>query len=361
MSDRSLATQNKAMPHKRFEFPVLLIFCCAILFALSSSSLSAHEVRPAYLELRQTGSDLYDVLWKVPAKSDNLRLGIYVEFPSGTSSVAPPQMAMANNASIERWSIKRPGGLTNERIHVAGLAGTMTDVLVRIENLDHTTQVTRLTPASPSFVVAPAPGPVEVSRAYLLLGAEHILFGIDHLLFVLALLILVKGWRRMIGTITAFTIAHSITLAAATLGLVRLPGKPVEATIALSIVFVASEVIHRHQGKRGLTESWPWIVAFTFGLLHGLGFASALHEVGLPQNAIPLALLFFNVGVELGQLLFICVVMAAVSIAIGFAQKFHQLNVAPGSAFSSCETVSAYIIGGIAAFWLIERTLSFIA
>ena len=157
-----------------------------------------------------------------------------------------------------------------------------------------------------------------------MLGVEHILFGVDHLLFVLALLILVKGWRKLVGTITAFTVAHSITLAAATLGFVHVPSKPVEATIALSIVFVACEIVHRRQGRSGLTETWPWVIAFSFGLLHGLGFASALREVGLPQNAIPLALLFFNIGVELGQLLFIGVVMAVIALAVRAARNFSR-------------------------------------
>ena len=173
-------------------------------------------------------------------------------------------------------------------------------------------------------MVAAAPGALEVCRTYLVLGVEHILFGVDHLLFVLALLILVKGWRKLVGTITAFTVAHSITLAAATLGFVHVPCKPVEATIALSIVFVACEIVHRRQGRSGLTEMWPWVIAFSFGLLHGLGFASALREVGLPQNAIPLALLFFNVGVELGQLLFIGFVIAVIALAVRAAKKFSQ-------------------------------------
>ena len=176
-----------------------------------------------------------------------------------------------------------------------------------------------------------------------------------------ALLILVKGWRRLVGTITAFTVAHSITLAAATLGFVHVPSKPVEATIALSIVFVACEIVHRRQGRSGLTEMWPWVIAFSFGLLHGLGFAGALREVGLPQNAIPLALLFFNVGVELGQLLFIGLVMAVIAVAVRAARKFSRWSTAPQSAFAWCENISAYAIGAVAAFWLIERTLSFVA
>ena len=205
-----------------------------------------------------------------------------------------------------------------------------------------------------------APGALEVCRTYLVLGVEHILFGVDHLLFVLALLILVKGWRKLIGTITAFTVAHSITLAAATLGIVHVPNKPVEATIALSIVFVACEIVQRRQGRSGLTEAWPWVIAFSFGLLHGLGFANALREVGLPQNAIPLALLFFNVGVELGQLLFISVVMVIITLAVHAARKLSRWSVAPQSAFAWCENTSAYAIGAVAAFWLIQRTLSFV-
>jgi hydrogenase/urease accessory protein HupE len=351
---------NRGRRDSRFVSFVLFVCFCATLFAFYSSAW-AHEVRPAYLEVRQTAADTYDVLWKVPARGDNMRLGIYVDFPAGTTKVTPPQTTFVNDASIERWSIKRSGGLTAAEINVSGLAATMTDVLVRIENLDGTTQVTRVTPSSPSFVVAAAPAPLEVCRTYLALGIEHILFGVDHLLFVLALLIVVKGWRKLVATITAFTVAHSITLAAATLGFVHVPSKPVEATIALSIVFVACEIVHRRSGRIGLTEAWPWLIAFTFGLLHGLGFAGALREVGLPQNAIPLALLFFNVGVEMGQLFFISCVMAVIALAVYAAKKSIRSNVTSQFAFSWCESVAAYAIGGIAAFWLIQRTLTFVA
>ena len=330
-------------------WPVLMLVSCVAF----TPCASAHEVRPAYLELRQTGAETYDVLWKVPARGDNMRLGIYVEFPSGTTKVTTLRTSFANNASTERWSIKRPGGLTGGKINIDGLAATMTDVLVRLENLDGTTQVTRVTPSSPSFVVAVAPGALEVCRTYLVLGVEHILFGVDHLLFVLALLILVKGWRKLIGTITAFTVAHSITLAAATFGFVHVPGQPVEATIALSVVFVACEIVHRRQGRSGLTEMWPWVIAFSFGLLHGLGFAGALREVGLPQNAIPLALLFFNVGVEIGQLLFIAAVLSIAAVARWLAGR----AAIPQPAWAW--RVAPYSIGGIAAFWMIQRIAAF--
>jgi len=171
----------------------------------------AHEMRPAYLELRQTGAETYDVLWKVPGRGENLRLGLYVEFPADAKNVTEPRGAMINNALTERWSVQRAGGLNGGTIHIAGLSATMTDVLARLERRDGTAQVARLTPSAPSFVVEGAPRAMQVARTYLVLGVEHILGGIDHLLFVLALLILVKGTRRLIATVTAFTLAHSLS------------------------------------------------------------------------------------------------------------------------------------------------------
>jgi len=328
----------------------LLIF---VLLATFAPGAFAHEVRPAYLELRQTSPETYDAFWKVPGQGENLRLGLYVELPAGCTNITAPRASMANNAFTERWTVKRAAGLTGGTIHIAGLTATMTDVLVRLERLDGTTQVTRLTPSAPSFVVEAAPRAMQVAATYLILGVEHILFGIDHLLFVLALLILVKGARRLIATVTAFTIAHSLTLAGATLGFVHVPGPPVEAAIALSIVFVASEIMHSRQGRAGLTERFPWIVAFTFGLLHGLGFAGALSEVGLPQSAIPVALLFFNVGVELGQLLFI----ASVFVVIALARQLKQRSGVSQPAW--VWRIPPYAIGSVAMFWVIERLAAF--
>jgi len=323
---------------------------CLLLF---TASAFAHEVRPAYLELRETAPETYAALWKVPGLGENLRLGLYVELPAGCANVTEPRATMINNAYTERWTVRCPGGLTGGTIHIAGLASTMTDVLVRLERLDGTTQVTRLTPSAPSFVVAATPSALQVARTYLVLGVEHILSGIDHLLFVLALLILVKGTRRLIATVTAFTVAHSLTLAGATLGFVHVPGPPVEAAIALSIVFVAAEIIHSRDGHAGLTERFPWIVAFTFGLLHGFGFASALNEVGLPQTAIPVALLFFNVGVEIGQLLFI----ASVFAVIAFARQITRRHAVTSPVWAW--RVPPYAIGSFAMLWVIQRIAAF--
>ena len=240
--------------------------------------------------------------------------------------------------------ITRNGGLTGSTVTIDGLTATFTDVLLRLERIDGTDITRRLTPDEPSYVFEAEPNRWQVARTYLALGVEHILSGVDHLLFVLALLMVVVGWRRLVGTVTAFTIAHSITLALASLGFVRVPGPPVEAIIALSIVFVAAEIIRGRQGNPGLTARLPWIVAFSFGLLHGFGFAGALSEIGLPQSSIPLALFTFNVGVEIGQLIFIAAVM--VVYAIG-----KRLQPTPPE---WAWRVPTYAIGGIAAFWVIR-------
>jgi len=323
---------------------LLLLFLAAL-----ASGLSAHEVRPAYLELHQTGPEIYDALWKVPGQGENLRLGLYVELPAGSTNVTAPRATMANNAFTERWTIKRAGGLTGGTIHIAGLTGTMTDVLVRLERLDGSAQVTRLTPASPSFTVEVAPGGLEVARTYTVLGIEHILTGIDHLLFVLALLIITHGGWKLVKTVTAFTISHSLTLTAATLGWVHIPSPPVEAVIALSIVFVAAEIVRQQRGVEGITARAPWLVAFTFGLMHGLGFAGGLSEAGLPAGHIPSALLFFSMGVEAGHFLFVGVALAFVALVCRIRIPLPRWT----------ELIPPYAIGATAMFWVIQRIGTF--
>ena len=316
------------------------------LLATLASAVAAHEVRPAYLELRQTSEETWDATWRVPARGDDLRLGLYVELPDGATNLTEPQGLIRDDAFQERWSFRCPGGLAGRTIRIAGLAATNTDVLVRITRRDGGTQVARLLPKHPTFVVEDSPRPLSIARTYLVLGVEHILLGVDHLLFVLGLL-LVVGRRRstLVKTITAFTVAHSLTLALATLGVVHVPVAPVEATIALSIMFVAAEALHARAGQPGLTARAPWVVAFAFGLLHGFGFASALSQVGLPDMAIPVALVLFNVGVELGQLAFVGVLLA-LAVALG---RWRALLPAWADA------VPPYAIGGCAAYWTMER------
>lgn len=338
--------------------------CLPMLATVLAISLAgnafAHEVRPGYLALRQTDAVTYSVLWKVPAVGDR-RLSIHPKFPENCTPIAEPIKFEAAGSYNERATLKCTGGIVGGTIAVDGLAATVTDVIMRLQRADNSVQTVRLTPSAPSFIVEALPGQWEVAATYLKLGVEHILLGIDHLLFVLALLVLVKGWRRLVGTITAFTIAHSITLAAATLGFVQVPRPPVEAVIALSIVFVAGEIIHRRRGRPGLTERWPWVVAFIFGLLHGLGFASALNEVGLPQHAIPVALLFFNVGVEIGQLFFIGCIITVTTCAALTAKNQGRIGDIAKRVFAASDAVAAYIIGTVAAFWLVERALGFLA
>ena len=334
----------------RFSLPSVLSVCsCLVLFFLFSWSALAHEVRPAYLELRETAAETYDVLWKVPGLGDNLRLGLYVELPLGCTNVIEPHAVMVNNAYAERWTVKRPGGLAGGTIHIAGLQSTATDVLVRLERFDGTTQVTRLMPSAPSFVVEAAPRALAVARTYTVLGIEHILSGIDHLLFVLALLIITGGGWKLVKTVTAFTLSHSITLSLATLGYVHIPQRPVEAVIALSIVFVASEIVHARAGRPGLTERAPWVVAFLFGLAHGLGFAGGLSNAGLPAAHVPTALLFFSLGVETGHFLFIGAVLSLVAMGKRIRMPMPRW----------AELVPPYAIGTMAMFWVIQRTLSF--
>ena len=249
--------------------------------ALSAQSAWAHEIRPAYLEIKETSPYHYSVLWRMPT-SGGMRLPLGLQLPDGVRDERPAVQEQLADSYVERRAVYAQNGLSGKSIVIAGLESTITDVLVRVEHLDASTQLTRLTPSQPSFVVEAAPGIFEVARTYVRLGIEHILTGIDHLLFILALLLITGGGWRLVKTVTAFTVSHSLTLSSATLGLIHVPQAPVEAAIALSIVFVAAEIIHLHRGLRGITANAPWIVALTFGLMHGLGFAGGLSEAGLP-------------------------------------------------------------------------------
>jgi hydrogenase/urease accessory protein HupE len=333
----------------------------AALDALLAQPARSDELRPGYLELRQTDPSTYSLLFKIPARGEDLRLAVYVNLPEDTLDIGAPRVLFGDGAYVERRTIRRDGGLAGHAITIEGLSATSTDVLVHIETLAGAIQTERrLSPTRTAFVVQAAPGAGEIATTYLRLGVEHILFGFDHLLFVLALVILVRGWRRVAVTVTAFTIAHSITLAAATLGFVNVPRPPVEATIALSIMLVSVEILNARNGKPGLTARLPWLAAFSFGLLHGFGFAGALAEVGLPQHAIPLALLFFNVGVEIGQLVFVAAVLGLMWLMRQAALQLLEPDFA-GQTFDRLDVAAAYGIGIIAAYWLIERTTGFFA
>ena len=327
------------------------VFVSMLLWCATAPAASAHEVRPAYLELRETEPCTYDMLWKVPARDEDMRLALYVQFPADTRNVTVPHGQFLDAAYVERRRIQRPGGLAGQSVTIEGLPATKVDVLIRVTDLAGVTQTTRATPDSPMVTITAAASRSQVAGTYLTLGVEHILVGVDHLLFLFALVLLVKGRRKLLATITAFTVAHSITLALATLRFVHVPGPPIEACIALSIVFVAAEIIRGGRGRPGLAERAPWVIAFMFGLLHGLGFAGALSEVGLPQHAIPLALLFFNVGVELGQIAFVLLVL-------GLTAAGGRL---PVRTPSWSRRLAPYAIGSVAMYWVFERTARFLS
>lgn len=317
-----------------------------ILLAASARGVSAHELRSAYLELRQTGRETYDVLFKVPGGGENVRLLLYAELPADCVKLTAPRSSFVNNAFIERYSVKRAGGLAGGTISIVGLAGATTDVLVRLQGLDRRSQVIRLTPDHPSFVVPAAPSAWRVAATYLRLGRDHILLGVDHLLFVLGLLLIVPNRWMLLKTITSFTLAHSLTLAVATLGYASAPVAPLNAAIALSILFLGPEIVRYQRGETSLTIRHPWVVAFAFGLLHGFGFASGLNTAGLPHGEIPVALLFFNVGVEAGQLGFVALVLL-------LERSFRALEIRwPRFA----EQLPGYAVGSLGAFWTIQRT-----
>ncbi len=323
--------------------PLFVALCCICIV----NTVAAHEVRPAYLALEETSPNTYQVTWKVPIW-EGQALALTPEFPEACQRVGTATYQRSDIALLEHWTLQCLVPLAGGRIAIDGLQYTFIDALLRIGAADGQTYTARLSADTPQHIVAAA-GAVAVLTTYARLGVEHILSGFDHLLFVVALLLLVRGTWVLVKTVTAFTVAHSLTLALASLDLVYLPGPPVEAVIALSIVFVARELVKPNR-QHGIAAQYPWVIAFAFGLLHGFGFAGALQAIGLPQGEVPLALFSFNVGVELGQLL---VIFAAVLVRQVLRRIQFPWLLAASRAI-------AYGIGGIAAFWVIERLTGFV-
>ena len=322
------------------------LFVCVL---LAASAASAHETRPAYLEIKETSPGQFLVLWRTPLMA-GMRLPVVLKLPDNVRDLREPSVQELSDSLVERrWVDAGTDGLAGKRIEFSGLQMTITDVLVRVERLDGSTQITRVTSSSPSFIVEATPRPFEVVRTYLVLGIEHILTGVDHLLFVSGLLLLVNGTRRLLLTVSAFTLSHTVTLTLATLGFVHVPPAPVEAVIALSILFVAYEALRKNSNPSGLAQRKPWLVAFSFGLLHGLGFAGGLSAAGLPAAHIPLALGFFSAGVEVGHFSF---VGAALLIIMALRSRMSKLP-------SWSWQIAPYTIGGFACYWLIGRLAAF--
>src|SRR5271169_7142598 len=326
----------------------ILRHCWIMLMMLAGTafipSCLAHETRPAYLEIKETSPNHYDVVWRTPVNA-GMRLPIVLQLPADAKNVTAPTSQELTDSLLERRSIVVAGGLGGKRVEFIGLQGTITDVLVRVQLLDGRSWSTIVRPSQAWIDITPNQGRLGVAGTYIVQGIRHILFGPDHMLFVLGLLLIVKDRWMLLKTVTAFTLAHSITLAVATFGYAEVPILPLNAAIALSILFLGPEIVRGWRGETSFTVRHQWVVAFAFGLLHGFGFAGALTGAGLSQAELPLALLTFNVGVEIGQVGFILLVLLLES-------SFRTLQVVWPR---WVQAVPGYTVGSLGAFWTIQR------
>jgi hydrogenase/urease accessory protein HupE len=315
-------------------------------FVAGASVADAHESRPGFLELRETGPETYSFLWKKPSGGE---IEIYIApiIPRECRLATSGQQQLTPGALIVRGTLRCEGGIQGKTVAIDGLESTITDVIVRVHHADGRLESHLLKPVNPSVTLGARTSGLERASGYIRLGVEHILLGVDHLLFVLGLLLIVGDRWMLLKTITSFTIAHSITLAIATLGYASAPIPPLNAAIALSILFLGPEIVRKWRGQTSFTIRHPWVVAFAFGLLHGFGFASGLTTMGLPQAEIPLALLLFNIGVEIGQVFFVAMIVA-------LERAFRTLEIRWPR---PVEALPGYAVGSLGAYWAIQRTL----
>ena len=323
-------------------------FLISFLFiACSIVPTFAHESQPGTLEIKQLASDRYDVTWKAPIYYGKPHPA-HLQMPEKWKNIVQPTERRMTDSIIFRWVVKvDTKSIEGDILRFPGLESTITDVYVRLTRLDSTIMTAVVRPTRPFVELRGERSWYTTAGEYIGLGFYHILIGVDHLLFVLGLLLIVKSRMMLIKTITSFTIAHSITLAIATLGFAKIPLPPLNAAVALSILFLGPEIVRSWRGETSLTINYPWIVAFIFGLLHGFGFASGLSTTGMPKAELPWALLSFNIGVEFGQLAF-------VFIALALAWSFRTLEVRwPRWALA----IPGYTVGGLGAYWTIQRTV----
>ena len=327
-----------------------MAFCLLPVLLAFSFARPADEFRPALLEVTERDGGWVEVKWKVPTLGDRV-LALTPVLPDFFEPLGPGSRRRVPGAMIETRSFSMAGHVLNgAAVGVDGLSAVPADVVVQVNLLDGVEHSAILRSNNSSFTIPEHVSNKELAISYWRMGTIHILEGFDHLLFLLTLLMIVAGIWPLLKTVTAFTLAHSLTLALATLGLIHIPQVPTEAVISLSIMFLGVEVVRKNAGQLTLSERFPWLIAFTFGLVHGLGFAGALYEIGVPQNAVPLALLMFNVGVETGQILFV----VTVSMLLAGLHRMHS-----HTAFRLIRA-APYAIGGIAAFWTIDRVSSFL-
>lgn len=324
------------------------IIALAVLILLSITDGYGHEIRPGYLELTQISKTEYHIKWKLPTIENNVPKLEFV-LPSNYE-LEQISSQFQGRSLIKTYRALSESSIVDKEISISGIESTLIDILVSIKLLDGSEHMFLLQPKNPSAIIPSQPDKWSVIKSYTSMGFYHILEGFDHLLFILALMLIVVGWRDLVKSITSFTLAHSITLGLTTMGWIGLPSAPVEAVIALSILFLAREYLTLKDGGGSFTADYPWIVAFLFGLLHGFGFAGALAEVGLPQQSIPLALLFFNIGIEFGQLVFIILILIL---------SKYLFSMIPSITLQKWFKVPSYVIGGIAGFWFVERVIGF--
>jgi hydrogenase/urease accessory protein HupE len=306
--------------------------------------VTAHELKLALLEFRETEPEVYSVLWKTPGGSDLRQTR--PRLPAAATVISAVERETYSDSESERYLLRCPGGIEGKPLTLEGSTKAIFDVLVRLVRRDGSTEILRMTPDRPMVELERAPSPWKQAMTFFRLGLEHILMGVDHLLFVLGLLVIVRNRMMLLKTITAFTLAHSLTLGAATLGWVHVPAMPLNAAIALSILFLGPEMVRVHRGESSFTIEHPWLVAFVFGLLHGIGFAGGLTALGLSRGEIPFALLLFNLGVEAGQLFFVGIILL-------LAASFRTLQI---RWTRWAEYIPAYTVGGLGAYWTIQRT-----
>ncbi len=315
-----------------------------VLGLLPARSADAHEVRPAYLQITEHADGTVVVVWKAPALG-SMRLDVDPVLPKTWAPVGPPTRQVLRDAFVDQWTVRPSESLDGAEVSATSLSTLLIDVLVRVERADGRRQTGLLHSASPTLTLLTAPPASDVIATYGWMGMEHIWLGFDHLAFVFGLLLLVPGWKLLLQAITAFTVAHSLTLALTVFGVIGLAPAPVETVIAASILLLALEVLRKQRGEESLTTRTPWVVAFVFGLIHGAGFAGALVRVGLPAGDIPLALLCFNCGVELGQLAFVATILALLAAGrrLPAAGPVWGAKLAP------------YVLGSLAVMWCLER------
>ncbi|MGD8310549.1 MAG: HupE/UreJ family protein [Chromatiales bacterium] len=322
---------------------LLLLLAAGISFPRSGV---AHESQPGLLELRQLTAERWEVVWRAPiyyGRPHPARLAL----PEDWAPVDEPTVQRLASADLYRQIVTVPSGtLDGSVIDFPGLEQTVTDVFVRLSRLDGSEAAQVVRPTRPQAVLRGERPWTTTAGEYLVLGFHHILQGIDHLLFVLGLLVIVRGPRLLVETISAFTVAHSVTLGLATLGYASVPGPPLNASIALSILFLGPEMVRVGRGETSFTIRHPWVVALCFGLLHGFGFASGLSTVGMPRAEIPLALALFNVGVELGQLAFVVLILLSHRALRTLEFRWHRW----------AELGPAYAVGSLGAYWTLQRT-----